>query len=178
MLVGSPEWEVSRHVRADERLLWSGRPRRGIYLTRYDYFFIPFSVVWSGFVAFMLVAVLNSHDPGPGLIVLPLFLVVGLYMTIGRFVVEWILLRKTLYAITSQRALIIRGDSVRSINLRALDEISYKRRKDGSGSITFGPDLSFTPAYARSMAYGVVPRFQGIGDVHAVYDLIGKVQAE
>ena len=37
---------------AGERVMWSGRPARGVMFTARDIFLVPFSVVWVGFAIF------------------------------------------------------------------------------------------------------------------------------
>src|SRR5690242_8986453 len=87
-----------------ERILWTGRPKQGFALHAMDVFLIPFSLVWIGFVITMLAAVMNSPTPGPPDVMLIVFLLLGLYFTVGRFIHDAALRRRTTYALTEQRA--------------------------------------------------------------------------
>src|SRR5262245_4937822 len=72
----------------DERLLWVGQPRSGIVLRATDIFVIPFSLMWGGTAIFIQATALTSDTPILSkLFVLP-FVVVGLYLLFGRFILE------------------------------------------------------------------------------------------
>ena len=43
---------LSVELRRSEKLLWSGRPRQGVFLTQNDAGMIPFSLMWGGFSFF------------------------------------------------------------------------------------------------------------------------------
>jgi hypothetical protein len=42
----STEHILSAELRRSEKLLWSGRPRQGVFLTQTDAGMIPFSLMW------------------------------------------------------------------------------------------------------------------------------------
>ncbi len=70
------------------------------------------------------------------------FVLIGLYIVFGRFIVDALTRRKTFYGITNQRIVIISGlfsQEIKSLNLRTLTDVSLSERGDGSGTITFGP---------------------------------------
>ena len=47
-----------------ERLLWSGRPGRGLMLGARDLFFIPFSIFWLGFAIFWEALAIKGDSAG------------------------------------------------------------------------------------------------------------------
>jgi hypothetical protein len=108
---------------------------------------------------------------------------VGLYITVGRFFIDARERSRTVYAVTDERVLIVSGkdgNHVRSLDLRTLSNVSLQRNMQGVGTITFGPEH---PAYVRSAggmqgwpgAY-TTPRFERIPDAKTVYDLIREAQ--
>ncbi len=69
------------------------------------------------------------------------FVLVGLYIVLGRFIVDAMNRAKTFYGVTNERIIIITGlffREVKSLNLRTLTDVSLSERGDGSGTITFG----------------------------------------
>ena len=92
-----------------EKLLWTGKPARGLLFTPQDWFWIPFSLMWCGFAIFWEATVVSSPK-SPDFMKLwgvP-FVLVGLYMVVGRFVLDAWLRRGARYAVTNKRVLISR----------------------------------------------------------------------
>jgi len=112
-----------------------------------------------------------------------LFLLVGLYLTIGRFVFDAWIRAGVLYALTDRRILILRSrPSVRfqSVSLDRLPEATLNETSGGRGSIRFGAPIaiwgnrslggmgSWTPSLDPT------PQFLAIDDVKKVF---ARVQA-
>jgi hypothetical protein len=170
---------IVRELKSGERLLWQGRPRGGIRLRGIDLYLIPFSLVWCGFVFMAASAVLFAPKQASfGALPLLLFVFVGLYLLIGRFIVDAVRRSNTAYALSDRRAIIavdFFGRRVQSINLRALPEVSLSEKSDGSGTITFGATQSLS--WSRSNPWtgsSSQPAFEMIEDVRRVSDLIDK----
>lgn len=136
------EQEIAREMEPNERLVWSGVPRRGIALRRGDVFLIPFSIMWGGFAIFWEAGVLGSGAPlFFALWGIP-FVLVGLYLIFGRFLVDAKTRAKTAYGLTDRRIIIVSGlfsRSVKSLQLRTVSDITLDEKSDGTGTITFGP---------------------------------------
>jgi hypothetical protein len=104
-------------------------------------FLIPFTFIWGGFAIFWVVGTIFADVPWffP-LIGLP-FVVVGVYVSIGRF---WLDARRratTFYAVTTDRVLILSGirtRRIKSLSIDTLPDVTLAERPDGSGLITFG----------------------------------------
>jgi hypothetical protein len=153
------------HLLPNEEILWTGRPDRRRVFTASDWFFIPFSLLWGGF-AFLwegLVIYGLASSPPSGFAVVPWvfalfglpFVLMGLYLIVGRFVHRAWAHRRTWYALTNKRALVAYGPAGkhgRSVTLGDMTDISADRRTDGSGTITFGQ-----AERARTM-FGAMPR--------------------
>lgn len=162
-----------------EQLLWEGRPYTGLMFRPIDIFLVPFSVVWAGFPASMLFQDGIAAVPGPAIMIGGLFLVIGVYATVGRFLLD-IAIRRTLrYAVTNRRVLILRGQSgLRSINIDALPMLDLHERRDGSGTLRFGAGGGLLQAGNFAVwqpTFDSVPQFLRIPNARAVYELIDRV---
>ncbi len=108
--------------------------------TKRDITLIPFSIVWTSLVTIWAIRVLGVATGG---IVLALpFILIGLYMVAGRFVYKTWWKRRTVYAVTDRRALIVtrgrKADHVESIYLDALPGISSITSRSGRGCVHLG----------------------------------------
>lgn len=122
--------------------MWTGRPPGGLRFHSRDVFLVPFSLLWGGFAIFWETTVLTSQ--GPGLFALwgiP-FVVIGLYMIVGRFFVDAWLRGRTAYALTSERALVLRTLSSEKLLTGRLEAAVVERRPDGRGVLRFGAPTS------------------------------------
>lgn len=165
----------------NEKLIWSDTPQKGLMLKANDAFMIPFSLLWGGFAFFWEYSVLRSDAP----IVMALFgipfVLMGLYMTIGRFLYDTKKREGTIYGLTTTRAIIISGvfgKKVTSINLKNLSEIQVNAKQDGSSTIILGVSnpiqllqVSGWPGMSNS-----TPAFEGIQHVQRVKQFIHQYQ--
>jgi hypothetical protein len=164
-----------------ERLLWSGKPRQGLMLRSSDLFAIPFSLLWCAFVIFWQSMVVATQAPVLFQLWGVPFIVIGLYIVVGRFFVDAAGRGRTDYAVTSQRIIIISGlwsRQTASIALSSLSEIALIEGKGNSGTITFGPQnpaRRYMPAGWPSVG-PLAPVFDSIEGARAVYDLIRRAQ--
>lgn len=166
----------------NERLLWSGTPRGGIRFRAADILLIPFSLLWGGFAIFwefMVVTSVPSSSPFPfSLLGLP-FVVMGLYMIFGRFLVDAWQRSKTLYLLTDQRALIVAGlfsREVKSLPLHTLQDYTLSERSDGSGTITLAASAAPFGAFAAAGWPGAgrsaPPAFEMVENARQVHELL------
>ena len=174
--------DIARELASAEKVLWAGQPRQGIVLRPADVFLIPFSLLWGGFAIFWEVMVIAMGAPFFFPLFGAVFVVVGLYIMVGRFFLE---ARRTriAYALTSERVVIVSGligRTVKSIDLRTLGEMSLSERRNGSGTIAFGSPSPFDwfggMAVWPWMAVRHASRFELIPNVRAVYEAIRTAQ--
>jgi hypothetical protein len=131
-----------------ERIVWSGQPKQGLALSGRDTFLIPFSLMWGGFAIFWNAGVWGGVDGGRAapfffrLWGLP-FLVVGIYLIVGRFIHDASLRKKLFYAVTDQRILILRGSKITSLDIHRLPRLELTEHSDGTGTIAFEADMAF-----------------------------------
>lgn len=175
--------DINSQLAADEHLLWSGQPRQGLLLRGSDTFAIPFSLMWGGFALFWEGSVIATNAP-PFFVLWGIpFVLVGLYLIIGRFFADARLRARTRYAVTDQRVLIVTGlfsREVRSLPLARLPELTLNEGRRDEGSITFGP----APATRLNGFNGMAgwpgqqqaPCFELIADARRVYNLIRDTQ--
>ena len=168
----------------DEKLLWSGQPRRGIKLRPADALMIPFSLMWGGFAVFWEASVLKQGAPGFFALWGVPFVLIGAYMIAGRFFVDAWQRAHTYYALTDQRAIIISGimsRQVKSLPLRTMSDITLSERADGSGSITLGPSSGPYTWFSGSGWPGSgkyqPPAFEMIENVRQVHAMLRGAQS-
>ena len=113
------------------------------------------------------------------------FVLIGLYMIIGRFFYEAKQRENTSYGVTSQRILLVSGmrqRTVKSLPLRTLSDVTLAENKDGRGTITFGPPTLLSRGRNGTAWPGtssqMPPSFDMISDPRSVYDIIRKAQRE
>jgi hypothetical protein len=166
-----------------ERILWEGHPVRRRLWRRSDVFYVPFSVVWTGGVA-SVVVVLVARGAGPGLIGPVVLLLFGLHITFGRFVVRAVSWRRTRYVITDRRVLVVGGLSgrwTRSQYLHALPPPVMAERPDRSGSLAFGAFPGFWDSDRRRSPWasepGHTPVLWDVAEVRHVRDVVAWGQA-
>jgi hypothetical protein len=169
---------IDEQLDAGEVVVWSGRPRQGIWFRAEDAALIPFSLLWCSFAIFWETMVLISRAP----LIMRLwgipFVLAGLYMVAGRFFHESWERARTWYAVTDRRILIVRTGRFarwKAIMLSQLPETTLQLHRDGCGTICFGSAEHFKAARERRRA-PELPRFHGIADARAVFDLIRAQQ--
>ena len=177
---------IQSELAPGEQALWIGRPRSGLILRGADAFAIPFSLLWAGFAVYWLYSAAASGAPLPFVLFGVPFVLVGIYIVVGRFFVDARQREATSYAVTSQRVLIISGlfsRKVKSLGIKTLAELSLSESADGSGSITFGAQhpmagmLGGLPGGWPGMDPYATPKFDSIPEVRKVYETIRKAQA-
>ena len=119
---------LQRQLGSDERLLWWGMPRQGLRLRTSDAVLIPFSVMCGGFAIFWESMVLAQ---GASLFMaiwgVP-FVLIGLYLMLGRFLVDARIRARTYYGLTEQRVLIISRRQTKSLPLETLSDVTLSEK--------------------------------------------------
>jgi hypothetical protein len=123
-------------LRDGERIVWRGRPDPSKHFTKADLFIVPFSILWAGLffvVAFPALIRGIAHGRGEPIefVFMSIFLVVPLYITVGRFVVKAAAKRKREYVLTNQRAVIVSSGKVSQDVMLRNAAVSTEITKDG-----------------------------------------------
>jgi hypothetical protein len=162
------------NLRPGEKILWSGRPKSGLLLRSNDLYLIPLSLLWTGFAFSWESTVLKTGAPLFMKIWGIPFVLVGIYITVGRFVYDALRRAATAYFVTNQAVAIIcsfPASSSTVLNLASLWDIQLNEGAHGLGSITFGP--SPQPSFwSWSFFQNTGPQFDTIEDARKVYGII------
>jgi hypothetical protein len=168
---------IESYIQPGERVLWRGRPVEGLRLRPSDAFLIPFSMLWGGFAIAWECMALFAAPKGTAIAYLfPVwgipFVLVGLYMIVGRFFDDAWLRSKTDYVVTDRRILILTGRWTRrlvSLDLRNLPPMTLTSRSNGLGSIAFGVQPY---GFGRRPGFPQPPTLDLIADARSVQALI------
>jgi hypothetical protein len=174
---------LQRELGPQEKLLWAGQPRQGLLLRSSDVLLIPFSLLWAGFAVFWEASVVRSGAPFFFKLWGVPFVLVGIYIALGRFFVEARQRQPTVYGVTNQRIVIIAGlsgRSIQSLDLNALPGLSLNERGSGQGTISFAAGQA-PYAWLQGAGWPVgraryAPCFDSIADARQVYELIRRAQ--
>lgn len=168
----------------DERLVWSGAPKQGVFFRPSDLVAVPFSLMWGGFAVFWEYSVSTAKDAPIFMMLWGVpFVLAGLYMIAGRFFADAYQRKRTYYGVTDQRIVILGGlfnREVKSLPLTTLSDITFSERPDHRGTITFGPSsfglsmMGSTPWPGASKR--MPPAFDLIENARHVYALIREAQ--
>jgi hypothetical protein len=180
----SPEEQILPELGKGEQLLWAGRPRQGLVLRASDGLLIPFSLMWGGFAIFWEAMAINQGAPIFFCLFGIPFVVVGMYLMIGRFWVDAYQRSRTVYGVTSERIVIISspcGRRMRSLNIETVPDVTLTERSNGGGTITFAALPPFFGQYARSWpghAGSIIPTFELPDQAREVCEIIREVQRQ
>jgi hypothetical protein len=167
--------QIRRELHPTERLLWSGRPRRGIRFNRGEAVRTCLFVV-GGVLLFLL-----WRAAGGGGVVLALIYLFVLCGIVDRVVVDAWRRRKTYYGLTDRRAIVVDGlfnQQVRSLPLRPSPKLSLREGGNRYGTILCSPGSGHW--YKKNRRGMIVPRplFRMIVDARHVYNLMLDAQAK
>ena len=171
--------EINPHLLPNEKIIWVGKPKKGILFSSKDTVFIPFSIVWGGFAIFWEAMVITMGAP----LMFPIFgipfILVGLYLMIGRFFVDAKKRANTLYAVTSERIIIQTGlfsKEFFSTNIENIQNTSFTEKSDLSGTISFAERTKRIMSNGSEYTSNAPLELEFIEDVKNVYQKIIQQQ--
>jgi hypothetical protein len=178
----------------EETIQWVGQPDPSIIFTKSDIFLVPFSLIWGGFAIFWEVMALGFTSQGAkgegAPLIFPLFgipfVAIGLYIIFGRFLYKSWRKRRTYYAITDKRILILilgKGRNVQAMFIRDIPTINKSINSRGQGTIVFGNINLQTAMYTNTgmdylgaFAASAVPAFYDIRDANTAYEIVNRLR--
>ncbi len=91
-----------------EEIVWADTPARRLFRLQ-DIIAIPFMTIWTTIAATMFYMSLKAGTPAllPFWLLSGSFVCLGLYMTVGRFIHEYLLLKNCLFVLTQENAYVI-----------------------------------------------------------------------
>jgi len=180
-----PSFVVREQLGSDEHLLWSGQPKDGVRLRPADLFMVPFSLMWGGFAIFWEWSVVTGGAPFFFMLWGVPFVLMGLYLIVGRFFWDAYRRSQTFYGLTNQRVMIVTkgvGAKVKSLQLRTLTDVTLTGSQDGSGSIQFGAGQTGPASWFAGSGWpgmqAVAPAFEMVENAKAIYDLVRQAQGK
>lgn len=172
------EKEFEYELIEGEKLLWTGKPRKGILFESTDRFYIPVSLIFTAVATMIFITVRKAEINSAFQWYILLFVIVGFYNLFGRFFYDSWRRANISYAITGTRAIIRSGiftKKYRSIYISDISELNKKFRQDGSGTIIFGPDIVLYWV-SRIPRTDLPPKFERVANVQEPYSLLLKLQ--
>lgn len=161
MLPPALRQQLEQELASGETLLWTGQPDAA-RIARQSWPLVLFGLLWQGFVLYWSWVASGFWLPGSdtppepfALFGLPFFLAGVVVLASPRTLARKA--RRTGYAITDRRALIIergRRLSVRSFAPEALADLERRERADGSGDIIFTRDRTGSGKGSRALEVG------------------------
>jgi len=196
MLLRMPQIEqssvvaVQPELTSGESVVWAGQPKTSVVFHKEDAFLIPFSLFWGGFAIFweagvsgMWGAQANGRWSFGILWGIP-FVLIGQYLIWGRFLYAAWLKRRTHYAVTNRRVIVVQNGWKRQMASAYIDSLPTLAKEGGSsgtGVLRFvqpqrmGSNNRGWGAW-NALSVGSVPTFVDIEDVDSVYRLVSDLR--
>jgi len=182
---------IQPELLSGESLLWAGQPNTSVVFHKEDFFLIPLSLLWGGFAIFWEAGVAGFWTSGArsepwtfGMIWGIPFVLVGQYLIWGRFFYAAWKKKRTFYAVTNRRVVVIQNRWKKAMASSYLDSLPTLIKEDsagGRGTLRFAPQ---EPMWSGKrgwgawdgMGVGSVPTFMDIEDVDSVYRLVSDLR--
>jgi hypothetical protein len=180
-------------VEPEETVIWQGKPEKWPFVTMglpHLLVALPASLAWTGFFIYLEFLAVRAGSPAGALLLAP-FVLVGLYLTGGRFFAGAWCWRNTCYMITDKRVLIRLGavwPRVTELRLSELSSIHIQEVRCGLGHINFssGNCRTFDSVYVWQAGPScaiinslvvIVPSFRYIRGPEQVYAILNTLLA-
>ncbi len=172
--------EIKKIINQNETIIWEGKPQVGPF-TFSSILLIPFGIVFTIFALVFLEAPSNLPTPLFIKIFPMIFVVIGLLITLNP-IYNYILSKKTFYAVTDKRVIIQKGiigtdfeaidyDQIKSmeVSVGVIDKIF------GENSGTISIDSGKVGSTSKGGIYSIPHLLQSISDPYVVFEKLKKV---
>lgn len=182
---------IQPELGSGEVVVWAGRPSLQRIFHKQDVFLIPFSLIWGGF-AILWEAEVAGFWGQHGSQGMPLafvlwgipFVIISQYLIWGRFLYASWKKKRTFYAITNRRVLVVQNGWSRitaSAYLDTLPALVKETAAGKTGSLRFAASESswlslFGWKIWDNMSIGTNPEFLDLEDVHTVYNIVSELR--
>ncbi len=179
------DYIIEENLMDGESILWKGKPQIKIF-TIADIPITIFALFWCGFVTMWEINAIKMSPKTPGFDFFPIFglpfVIVGLYLLIGRFFYRYFNLKNTHYFVTNKRIVELTkffGKNIsREIFLDSLTGVEKTVEKNGASTIFFkSTGQNFTTGNNLFLTgFSQIPSgtiiFRNIKDGNSVYNLV------
>ncbi len=175
-------YNLKAQLGGEEHIIWVGTAGRGIVFRTIDWFMIPFSLLWGGFaIVWEFIAITAGAPLFFALFGLP-FVLVGLFLIVGRFAWDARRRKHTLYALTNKRLISrtgVKTHNISSLNLSEVKNVGLSLKPDGRGTITLynytlGVNVSKALSGFQIFGGGSPNTLELIDDAQEVYNKINE----
>jgi hypothetical protein len=182
---------IQSELTSGESVLWAAQPKAGVILHREDWYLIPFSLLWGRFAIFWEAGVSGFWGSTRGHTA-PFFFMLwgvpfvlrGQYLIWGTFVYAAWLKKRTHYAVTNRRVIVLQNARQRKIASCYLDSLPAWIKEGGSNGTSTLRFMQTPTIWARSRGWGAwnalnvegMPTFVDTEEVEFVYRLISDLR--
>lgn len=135
----------------------------------------------------MIIAPKNGRHIDHIVLIFPIFgipfVLVGLYLIFGRFLVDAKQRKNRYYGITNERIIILSGlfrRKTRSIDIRNITDLTLDEYNNGTGTIRFGSTAPFFSWFSGwnwpGCGFNAAPSLELVSNAKQVYDMIRDIQ--
>jgi membrane protein YdbS with pleckstrin-like domain len=171
--------QLNRHLRADEKVLWSSKPIIMPFILS-NLVIIPFALIWLVFSIFMLLSAFSIGPLASSFVIFSLlFMLVGVGIIFSPILFELLRYRNTEYMITDQRIITqtgVIGLDTRFVDLSKIQEvyvtIGWMDKIYGTGSI-IAVTAGFVPVGTSGLGGHLIrPAFKAITQPYEVQKIL------
>ncbi|MGB9929950.1 MAG: hypothetical protein ACPK85_16395 [Methanosarcina sp.] len=161
----------------DEKIIWAGKPETKFILKGEDVVLSLFGLVITGFLSLFFRGDFITSAALFEISIFTIMFLAGLYYLFGRFIFDYYEKKRTFYAVTNQRVLIITNTYKKNVQAELISQIPALIKtvhKDDIGTIQFD-NVKFDMS-GESNEYIYPPAFKDIKNVDTIYKLINDLR--
>ncbi|MCT4660870.1 MAG: hypothetical protein N4A40_03340 [Tissierellales bacterium] len=145
----SDEKTIENYLYDNEKILWLGKPKIKIFSVL-DILIIPVTIIWLGIIVAWETMAFSIGAPFIFQLFAVPYILIGLYVLIGRYILKIYLKRNTNYCVTNQRIIILKklkSFKVESEEISNLSIVNIENKGHNFGNVIFGNGYIMAKAY-------------------------------